>query len=117
MKNRAIDGNTQADQVRDARVFAADPHATQAPKLNPEATAAHRETRKQEVQRSANIVPLAKTTVMNPALQPCNAKMNRNRDTEGIQRLRRLVNHFVVHRAAKERMRMQTPRERRARAT
>ncbi len=100
---RSVDGNTQADQVRDARILAAGTHA------NP---GAKTESRKQQrhpgklgskkVQPSANIVPLSKTTVVDPGAQPCTAKIEpQHRDTEAIQRLRRLVNHFVVHRAAK----------------
>src|SRR5260370_3491392 len=119
-KIRAVDGNTQADQVRDARVFAADPHAN--PGAKTESRKQQRHTGKlgsKKVQRSANIVPLAKTTVVNPGAQPCTAKIEpQYGDTEGIQRLRRLVNHFVVHRAAKERMRMADNRgELRARRT
>jgi hypothetical protein len=43
---------------------------------------------------------------------------SQDRNTKGIQRFRRLVNHFVVHRPAKERMRMADNRgERRMRGS
>src|SRR5713101_3965532 len=105
-KIRAVDGNTQADQVRDARVFAADAHAKPGTETESRKQQRHaRKLRSNKFQRGADITLLAETAVVYAGAEPCAAKIeSQNRNAKGIQRFRRLVNHFVVHRTAKKRM-------------
>src|SRR5260370_17901806 len=104
---RAVDGDAQPDQVSDSRILAAGAHAN--PGAKTESRKHQRHTGKfgsKKVQRSAHIVPLAETTVVHAGAKPCTAKIEpQYRDANSIQGFPRLVNPFVVHRAAKKRMR------------
>ncbi len=94
--------------MRNARVLAAHTHA------NPGAETESREqkwhTRKlgsKKVQRGADIASLAESAIVYAGAESRAAKIeSQNRYAQCVQRFRRLVNHFVVHRPAKERMRM-----------
>src|SRR2546422_1157547 len=107
-KIRAVDGNSQADQVRDTRVLAADMHAN--PGTKTESRQQHRHAREfnlQKVERGAHVTPLTGSAVVFARTQPRAAEIeSQHGKAEGSERLRRLVNHFVVHRAAEERMRV-----------
>src|SRR5438132_13485 len=60
-----------------------------------------------KIERGANVVLLTLAAIVNAGAEPCAAKIeSQNRKPPGIQGFRGLVNHFVVHRAAKQRMRM-----------
>src|SRR4029077_5592379 len=94
--------------MRDARVFAADAHA------NPGAETESRNQQRdpgefgsKKVERGADITLFSPAAVVHAGAESCAAKIeSQNRYAKGIQRFRRLINDFVVHRAAKERMRM-----------
>jgi len=105
---RVVHGNAQADQVRDARVFAADAHTD--PRTETESREQQRHTRKlgsKKIQHGTDIALLAVAAVVYAGAESRAAKIEaQHGDAESIERFRRLVNHFVVHRAAKKRMRM-----------
>ena len=92
--------------MRDARIFAADAQAD--PGAKTESCEQERHTRKlgnKIVQRGPDIALLAETTVVDAGAESCIAKIEpQHWDTDGIQRFRCLINHFVVHRPAKKRM-------------
>src|SRR5260370_15676647 len=60
-----------------------------------------------KIERGSNIVLFAVTAIVYTGAEACAAKIkSQNRNADAVQRFRRLVYHFVVHRAAKKRMRM-----------
>ena len=119
-KIRAVERNTQADQVRNALVFAPDSQAN--PRAETESCQQQRHAGKfpsKKIERCADISLFAAPVVVYTGAKPCAAKIeSQDRNTEGIQRFRRPVDHFVVHRAAKKRVRMADDRgERRTRGS
>ncbi len=72
--------------------------------------------RGQKIQRRARIVTLAHAAIVFPFAHSRSAKIEtQNRKSQRVQRFRRLINHFVVHRSAKQRMRMTHERSHRQR--
>ena len=66
-----------------------------------------RELGSKKVQRGADIVLLAAAPIVFAGAKSCTAKIeSQNRYANGIQRFRCLVDHSVVHGAAKKRMRV-----------
>ncbi len=60
-----------------------------------------------KIERGENVLLLALAAIVNAGAESCAAKIkSQNRNPPGVQRFCRLVNDFVVHRAAKQRMRM-----------
>jgi hypothetical protein len=107
-KVRAVDGNTQPYQVSNARIFAPDAHTDPRAKAEPRKQQRHPGNFcSKKIKRGANVVLLALAAIVNPGAKSGATKIkSQNRNTQGVQRLRRLVNHLVVHRAAKQRMRV-----------
>ena len=79
---------------------------TKHPKLNPATSnGVNRKFRRQKIERRCNVAALAATAIMRACAHPGAAKIeSQNRQAERIERFRRLISGFVVHRAAKERM-------------
>jgi len=94
--------------VRDARVLAANTETYPRAKAESRKQQRHAwKLRPQKIERGPNIALLAVAAVVFALAQACAAKIKpQHGNAEGIDRFRRLINHFVVHRSAKERMRM-----------
>src|SRR5712692_1280008 len=107
-KIHVVDGKTHAHQVRDPRMLATD--AQTHPRTKTESRQQDRHTRElspQKVDRRAHVIPLTDSAVMFARAQPRAAKIeSQHGEAEGSERFRRLIDHFVVHRAAEKRMRV-----------
>src|SRR5438128_242551 len=105
---RAVDGETQTDQVRNARVFAADAQTYPGSKTEPrQQNWNSRKLPGKKIERGANVVLLPLAAVVNARAESCAAKIeSQNRNPSAIQRFCGLIDHFVVHRPAKQRVRM-----------
>src|SRR5882724_11259421 len=90
-----------------AWVFAA--HAQADPNAETESRRQQRyagKLRSKKIQSGAHIALLARAAIVYAGAESCAAKIkSHNRNAKSIQGLRRLVNHFIVHCAAKKRMR------------
>ncbi len=98
-----------------ARIFAA--HAQADPSAETESRRQQRyagKLRSKKIQSGAHIALLARAAIVYAGAESCAAKIkSHNRNAKSIQGLRRLVNHFIVHCAAKKRMRMANNRGKR----
>lgn len=107
-KVRAVDGDSQANQARHAQVLATNTHTN--PGAETESRQQQRHTGKfssKKIQSGANIALLAATAIMYAGTHARAAKIkSQNWKDKGIECLRRLVNHFIVQRPAKQWMRM-----------
>ncbi len=73
-----------------------------------------RKFEREKIERGADILPFAKSAIVYTGAAASAAKIEtQHRDAKGIERFRRLVDHLVVHGAAKERMRMADDRSER----
>ncbi len=89
-------------------MFTTGPHTNPGAKTKTREQERHtREFSDEKVEGRADIVLLAAAPVMFAGAKSCTAKIeSQNRYANGIQRFRCLVDHFVVHGAAKKRMRV-----------
>ncbi len=66
-----------------------------------------RKFRGEKIERGTDVILFPEAVIMYPGAESRAAKIeSQNWNAESIQRFRRLVNHLVVHGAAKQRMRM-----------
>jgi hypothetical protein len=94
--------------VRHSRVFAADAQP------NPRAKTESRQQERQraelfgeKIERGSHVILLANSAAVFARAQARAAKIEaQHRQAKGVERLRCLVNHFVVHGPAEQRMRM-----------
>src|SRR5690348_15927123 len=104
----AICGHAQTNQMRNARMLAAD--AQTHPRAKTESREQHWNTWKlcsERIERGPHIALFAYATIMFAAAQARAAKIEaQNRNAERIERLRRPINHFVVQGPAEKWMRM-----------
>src|SRR5437764_15438656 len=95
----AIDRNAQTNQVRDASVLAA--HVQPHPRTKTESCQKERHAGKllgEKIKRCAHIFLLAHPVVVLAGAQARAAKIESQHGmTQRIERLRGLINHFVVH--------------------
>src|ERR1700739_1775198 len=105
---RAVHRDPDPDQFADARIAAADTKAHETPKA--EAGEEQRDAWKlcsKIIERGFHIALLAASLVVVAWDEARAAKIEaQHRDAQGIQSFRRVINHLVVHGAAKERVGM-----------
>ena len=107
-KVRVIHGNSQTDQVRDALVHATHAQSHQRAKAEPrEQNRPLRKFRRKIIECGAHVVLFADAAIVRSfALARAAEIETQDRDAAKMQRFCRLIDDFVVHRAAEARVRV-----------